>query len=237
MATAFAGQTILITGASRGIGLALARHFLGAGATVVGVSRSAGEDLGQGYHHVRADVTDSAAAAGAIRTAFRLRNRLDGVINNAGGASMNLALFTPDRTIDRLFAVNFRSTVVVSREAVRYMQRRRYGRIVNFTSVAVPLRLEGESIYAAMKSANEAFTRALAREVASFGITVNAVGPGPVDTDLIRGVPAEKIRRVLDALALPRLTEVREVAYAVEMFLRPEATALTGQVVYLGGAG
>src|SRR5207253_10277620 len=111
------------------------------------------------------------------------------------------------------------------------------GRIVNFTSVAVPMRLEGESIYAATKSAVETFTRVFAREVAPYGITVNAVGPAPIETDLIRSVPKKTLKALVERLAIKRLGTFADVANVVDFFIRPESNYVTGQVIYLGGEG
>ncbi len=111
------------------------------------------------------------------------------------------------------------------------------GRIVNFSTVAVPLALEGEAAYVASKSAVEALTRTLAREFAPFGIRVNAVGPTPVDTDLIRAVPKDKIEALLRRQPLPRLGTYEDVANVVDFFLAPASDFVTGQVIYLGGVG
>jgi 3-oxoacyl-[acyl-carrier protein] reductase len=235
MFDAFAGQVAVITGTSRGIGRHLAERFLGAGAMVVGVSRGDATIEHECYVHLQADVTVEAQVTAAIRRAHREAGRIDIVVNNAGGAAMNHTLLTPASTAERLMAVNFQSTFLVSREAARFMQRRKYGRIVNVSSVAVPLQLEGEAVYAASKAAVATFSQVLARELATFGITVNVVAPGPIATDLIRGVPPEKIQGVVDRLALKRLLEPSDVANAVEFFCRPESSAITGQTLYLGG--
>jgi 3-oxoacyl-[acyl-carrier protein] reductase len=115
------------------------------------------------------------------------------------------------------------------------MQKRRYGRIVNFTTVAVPLKLAGEAIYAASKAAVESLTHVLARELADFGITVNAIGPVPIETDLIRSVPREKIDRLVSQQAIPRLGTFEDVANVVDFFLQERSSMVTGQTVYLGG--
>ena len=123
----------------------------------------------------------------------------------------------------------------MSREAARLMQRRRYGRIVNVVSIATPLKLQGEAAYAASKAAVISLTEILARELAEFGVTVNAVGPGPIATNLIRSVPPAKIEAIVQRQAFHRLGEFRGVLNAVEFFLRPESDFVTGQVLYLGG--
>jgi 3-oxoacyl-[acyl-carrier protein] reductase len=115
------------------------------------------------------------------------------------------------------------------------MRRRRYGRIVNISSIAVPMRLEGESIYAASKSAVVTFSRILARELADSGITCNVVGPTPIETDLIRGVPREKIDSIVERLAIKRLGRFEDVANVIDFFVKPESDYITGQVIYLGG--
>jgi 3-oxoacyl-[acyl-carrier protein] reductase len=126
-------------------------------------------------------------------------------------------------------------TFLFSREAAKLMKNRRYGRIVNFTSVAVPLKLEGESIYVASKAAVASLTEVLARELAAYGITVNAVGPTPIETDLIRSVPRDKIERLVARQAIPRLGRFEDVANVVDFFLRPESGFVTGQNLFLGG--
>ena len=116
------------------------------------------------------------------------------------------------------------------------MRRQRRGRIVNLGSIAVPLNVEGEAVYAASKSAVVTFTRTLARELAEWNITCNVVGPAPIETDLIRGVPPGKIQALLDRLPLSRAGSYEDVANVVDFFTDPASSAVTGQVIYLGGA-
>jgi 3-oxoacyl-[acyl-carrier protein] reductase len=229
------GQVALVTGTSKGLGKAISERLLAGGALVVGVSRGDGAVEHERYLHVTSDITDEHAATAAVRTAFDVARRLDIVVNNAGAASMNPALLTPGSLVDRLMKINYEATFWTAREAARLMQRRSYGRIINMSSVAVPMALEGEAAYAAAKSAVETFTRVFSREVARFGITCNAVAPAPVPTDLIKGVPDAAMDALLARLAIQRMCTPEEVAYAVEMLASPEASAITGQIIYLGG--
>ncbi len=123
----------------------------------------------------------------------------------------------------------------MAREAAKLMRRDRYGRIVNFSTVAVRFDLEGEAAYVASKAAVEALTRVLAREFAEFGVTVNTVAPVPIKTDLIAGVPLDKIEGLVQRQAIKRFGEFRDVTNVVDFYLRPESDFVTGQCIYLGG--
>jgi 3-oxoacyl-[acyl-carrier protein] reductase len=228
-------QVILITGTRTGIGRYLAEHFVSQGALVEGCSRSEPEWKLENYTHHGVDVADEAQVKVMLSSIQKRHGRLDVLINNAGIASMNHVLLTPAATVERILATNFQGVFLLCREAAKLMRRRRYGRIVNVSTIAVPMRLEGESIYAASKSAVVTFSQILARELADFGITCNVVGPTPIETDLIRGVPKEKIDSIVDRLAIKRLGRFEDVANAIDFFVKPESDYITGQVIYLGG--
>jgi len=226
---------ILITGTRKGIGRYLVEHYLRQGARVIGCSREPIDWSLDGYTHVQADVASEDDVKRLVGAAQREFGRLDVAINNAGIASMNAALLTPAATIDRIMATNFRGTALVCREAAKLMMRHKYGRIVNLSTIAVPMRLDGEATYAASKSAVVTYSQVLARELAGYGITVNVVGPTPIETDLIRSVPKDKIQRILDRQAIKRPGRFEDVANVIDFFIRPESDYVTGQVIYLGG--
>jgi 3-oxoacyl-[acyl-carrier protein] reductase len=225
----------LITGTRKGIGRYLAEHYAGAGHDVIGCSRQPVDWSAEGYEHFEADVADEPAVKRLFHHIGQTRGRLDHVINNAGIASMNHAVLTPVATLRSVLETNVIGTFLFCREGVRLLRKSPAGRIVNFTTVAVPLRLEGEVAYAASKAAIETITRILAKEFAAFGVTVNAIGPTPIDTDLIRGVPRAKMDALIGQQALKRLGTFADVANAIDFFLKPESAFITAQCVYLGG--
>ncbi len=225
----------LITGTRKGIGRVLVEHYVRAGHRVVGCSRREPEWRLAGYRHFIADVGEEVEVERLFGDLRKDYGRLDHLINNAGIAAMNHSLLTPVSTVERLFRTNVLGTFLFCREAARLMQRRSYGRIVNFASVATPLKLEGEAVYAASKAAVISLTEVLARELAPWGITVNAVGPTPIDTDLIRAVPEEKIQALIARQAIRRRGTFADVLNAVDFFIREESGFVTGQTLFLGG--
>jgi 3-oxoacyl-[acyl-carrier protein] reductase len=224
----------LVTGTSKGLGHRLAEHYLAKGHQVIGVSRSAAQLSHDRYAHFAADVADEAAALEVFKAIRRTWGKLDHLVNNAGIASMNHALLTPMDAVKKVLATNVEGVFLFSREAAKLM-RANGGRIVNLTTVAVPLKLEGEAIYAASKAAVISLTEVLARELAPMRITVNAVGPGPIATDLIRGVPENKLKELIARQAVRRMAEPGDVVNVIDFFLNPQSDMITGQTIFLGG--
>lgn len=225
----------LITGTRKGIGRFLAEYYVKHGHHVIGCSRGDTELLIDGYTHYVADVSDDKAVKQILANIRRQYGRLDHLINNAGTGSMNHSLLTPLSSVQEVLSTNVVGTFLFCREAAKLMTTGRFGRIVNFTTAAVPLKLAGEAAYVASKAAVLSLTQVLATELAEFGITVNAVGPGPIETDLIRFVPRDKIDRLLSRQAIRRIGSFEDVANVVDFYLKVESRFITGQTLYLGG--
>lgn len=229
-------EVVLVTGSRKGIGRHLVGHFLARGFLVAGCSRQPFEaPAPEGYRHYRTDVADEAGVVAMIEDIERSLGALSIVVNNAGIAAMNHLLLTPLSSVRGIFETNVFGTFLVLREAAKAMSARRYGRIVNFATIATPLDLEGEAGYAASKAAVESLTRIAARELAPLGITVNAVGPTPVPTDLIRNVPRAKMDALLARQPLRRLGEYRDVTNVIDFFVSRDSDFITGQTLFLGG--
>jgi 3-oxoacyl-[acyl-carrier protein] reductase len=157
------------------------------------------------------------------------------LINNAGVASMNHLLLTPLKSYEDIFKTNVQGTFLMLRETAKQMSRSGGGRIINFTSIANPLNLEGEAIYAASKAAVESLTKTAAKELAGMDITVNAIGPTPIETDLIKLVPKEKIEALVKQQSIQRLGTYKDILNTVDFLIKPQSDFITGQILYLGG--
>lgn len=226
---------MVITGTRKGIGRYLVDYYLDKGYRVAGCSRGPmGEEL-DNYRHFELDVADEAGVVKMVRAVAKEWGGIDVLLNNAGIASMNHALLTPLSTVASIFATNVFGTFLFAREAAKVMARKKYGRIVNFATVATPLKLEGEAAYAASKAAVKSYTEIMAKELAPLHITVNALGPTPVDTDLIRGVPQDKMDALLATQAINRLGTYEDISNVLDFFIDSKSDFVTAQTIYLGG--
>jgi 3-oxoacyl-[acyl-carrier protein] reductase len=228
-------QVMLITGTRKGIGRHLAETYARRGFIVEGCSRGGASFEAEGYTHTEMDITDEKAVKAWISGIARRHGRIDCVLNNAAVASMNHVLLTPAKTANHMLAVNVTATMIVCRDAAKVMMRRRYGRIVNFTTIVDPIGLAGEAIYAASKSAVKTFTRILAFELGAWGITCNSFGATPIMTDMIKGVPQDKIDAVVNNLAIKRLGSLDDCVNVCDFYINPLSDNITAQVIYLGG--
>ena len=228
-------QVIVVTGCRKGIGKSVAEYFLQQNHQVVGCSRGTASISHERYQHFQLDVADEFAVKNMFSATRKQYDQLDVLINNAGAASMNHSLLTPLTTVKNIVNTNLIGTFLCCREAAKIMQRNHYGRIINFSTFAVPFRLEGEAIYAAAKAGVITLTEILAREYADMGITVNAVSPPAVQTDLIRNVPKSTLDSLLQRQAIHRYGTAQDVCSVLEFFLRSESDMVTGQTIYLGG--
>lgn len=226
---------LFISGTRKGLGKALAEFYLAQGYHVSGCSRGESSIDHPNYLHVQGDVSDERAVRQMVRTAQKEQGSITALINNAGIASMNALLLTPSPTARGILETNVMGTFHLIREVGKQMCQKRSGRIVNLSSIAVPFNLEGEAMYAASKAAIETLTRVAAREFGSYGITVNAIGPAVVDTDLTRTIPKAKRQALQDRQAIPQAVTTADVCHAVDFFLHPQSGAVSGQVLYLGG--
>ncbi len=222
--------TALITGTSQGLGLALAERLLADGWTVHGFARGAQTLVHERFTAHAVDVTDEAAVRAAVST-VAAAGRIDLLVNNAGAASMNALLLTPGSVAEQLMRVNYLGTFHCLQAVGKVMVRQRAGRIINLTTVAVPLSLEGEAAYVASKAAVEALTKVAAKELASSGVVVTAVGFGPVETKLTRAVPKAALAKINAAISRPEGTTMTQ---AMDFILAHMRTAEGGQVEYLG---
>lgn len=228
-------KSILITGNRKGIGLHLTNYYLSKGHNVIGCSRTDSSLTHPNYLHIIADVSDEKMVRKVVSEAKKRFKTIDVLINNAGMASLNHSLLTPGSTVKKVFETNFYGSFFFSRECAKLMMKNKKGKIINFSTVAVPLNLDGEMVYASSKAAIEKMTKIMAKELAPYNILVNAIGPTPINTDLIKVVPKDKIEKLLEDQLIHRLGELKDVENVIDFFIDEKSDFITGQIIYLGG--
>ena len=236
------GEIVLVTGASRGIGAAIADMLAAQGATVIGTATSdsgaaaIGERLAPlGGHGRKLDVVDSAAVDTLIDGIAKEFGAVSILVNNAGITRDNLLLRMKDEEWQSIIDTNLSSVYRTSKAVMRGMMKARKGRIINIASVIGVTGNAGQSNYAAAKAGIIAFSKSLAKEIGSRGITVNVVAPGFIDTDMTRAMPETAREGLLGQIALGRLGETTDIAHAVAFLAGPAAGYITGETLHVNG--
>ena len=237
-------EIALITGASRGIGQAIALGLGRAGATVIGTATSdAGAEKISAYLKENSikgtglvlNVTDPAAVDGAIDTINKEFGVPGILVNNAGITRDNLLMRMKEEEWSDIIDTNLTSVFRLSKACLRGMMKARKGRIISIASVVGATGNPGQANYAAAKAGILGFTKSLAREVASRGITVNAVAPGFIDTDMTRSLAEEQKQQLIQQIPVQRLGQAEEIAAAVVFLASPSASYITGQTLHVNG--
>jgi len=238
-------KVALVTGGSRGIGRAIALEFAARGAAVVvnyNSSPDAAEEVvnqiqaaGGKAASFQADVSDFKQAGALIKFTVDTFGDLGILVNNAGITRDQLIMMMPEADWDAVINTNLKSTFNCSKAAVKHMMRKRTGRIINMASVAGQMGNPGQTNYSASKGGQIAFTKALAREIAGRSITVNAIAPGFVDTEILKAMNPETLEAALKMVPLARLGKPEEIAYTAAFLASDGAAYITGQVIGVDG--
>ena len=236
------GEVVLVTGASRGIGAAIADELAAQGATVIGTATSGpgaaaiDERLStHGGHGRELDVTDPAAVDALIDAIGKEFGAISILVNNAGITRDNLLMRMKEEDWQAILDTNLTSVFRTSKAVMRGMMKARKGRIINIASVIGVTGNAGQANYAAAKAGIIAFSKSLAREIGSRGVTVNVVAPGFIDTDMTRAMPEEAKQGLIGQIALGRLGEPGDIARAVAFLAGPSASYITGETLHVNG--
>jgi 3-oxoacyl-[acyl-carrier protein] reductase len=222
---------IIVSGASRGLGKAISQRLNDRGYDVFGLARES---------NLKVDILscDVSSYEQVKSVAKELKGRkavIEGIINAAGIASMNLAVTTPRKTTQNIIQTNLIGTINCCQLFAPLMLRHKRGSIINFSTIAVALGLKGESIYAASKAGVEGFSRSFAREMADFNVRVNCISPGPINTDLLKGVSDNQIKQIVAQQIIPKQFVPSDVCDLVELLIDDKSKSLSGQVLSVGG--
>jgi 3-oxoacyl-[acyl-carrier protein] reductase len=223
---------IIVTGASRGLGQAISERLLKKGEDVIGLVRSA---KGMNVDAIECDVCDYSSVKNASTELKKMKKPVKAFINAAGIASMNMAVTTDESTVQKLIQTNLVGTIYCCQLFAPIMLRQKYGSFINFSTIAVALALKGESVYAASKAGVESFSRTFAREMADFNVRVNCIAPGPIRTDLLRGITDEQIHKITSQQVIPKQFHKSDICDLVELLIDDRAKSLSGQVLNVGG--
>ena len=238
------GEVALVTGASRGIGRAIANELAQRGATVIGTATSAAGAKGINEHLSALDaegegqvlnVTDPENITKVLNVISKKYDGISILVNNAGITRDNLLVRMKEEEWDAVINTDLSSIYRLSKICIRGMMKKRHGRIVNVGSVVGVMGNVGQANYAAAKAGVIAFSKSLAREVGTRGITVNTVAPGFINTDMTRALSEGQREGLLDQIALGRLGEVEEIAMAVAFLASKEAAYITGETLHING--
>ena len=223
---------IIVTGASRGLGQAITERLVEIGEEVLGLARNTS---GMGIDAIECDVSDYASVKNASKEVKRMKKPIKAFINAAGVASMNMAVTTDKSTVQKLIQTNLVGTIYCCQLFAPIMLRHKQGSFINFSTIAVALALKGESVYAASKAGVESFSRTFAREMADFNVRVNCIAPGPIRTDLLRGITDTQIEKITSQQVIPKQFQKSDVCDLVELLIDEKAASLSGQVLNVGG--
>ncbi|NJM13491.1 MAG: 3-oxoacyl-ACP reductase FabG [Synechococcaceae cyanobacterium SM1_2_3] len=244
MMTMLEGEIALVTGASRGIGQAIARELGRWSATVIGTATTdaGAEAINQDWRDrsvrgrgLRLDVTDPASVDAVVKTVTQEFGPPSILVNNAGVTRDNLLLRMKEEEWATILDTNLSSVFRLSKAVLRGMMKAQHGRIVNITSVVGVTGNAGQANYAAAKAGIIGFTKSLAREIGSRNITVNAVAPGLIATDMTRELPEAQRQTLIGAIPLQRLGEAQDIAHAVAFLVSPAAAYITGETLHVNG--
>lgn len=224
---------IVVTGASKGLGRAICERLIEKKIEVFGLARSV---VDVPFSSMSCDVSSYESVKVVAQHLKKEGVRVTGLVNAAGIASMNLAVTTPQSIAQKIINTNLLGTIYCCQLIAPLMLRNKEGSIINFSTIAVILGLKGESIYAASKAGVEGFTRSFAREMADFNVKVNCIAPGPIDTNLIKGITAEQINKIVAQQIIPKKFKPDSVADLVELLLGNLSDSLSGHVLHVGGA-
>ena len=223
---------IIVTGASRGLGQAITERLIERGEEVIGLARNTS---GLKINAIECDVSDYASVKNASKEVKRMKKPVKAFINAAGVASMNMAVTTDESTVQKLIQTNLVGTIYCCQLFAPIMLRQKQGSFINFSTIAVALALKGESVYAASKAGVESFSRTFAREMADFNVRVNCIAPGPIRTDLLRGITDAQIEKITSQQVIQKPFQKSDVCDLVELLLDEKSTSLSGQVLNVGG--
>lgn len=226
-------KKIIVTGCSSGIGFYLAENLSKSDYKVIGLARNEPKEK-YNFEFQTCDVRNL-ISVNSFFSKIKKDKDIFGLLNVAGIASMNLLITTPEKTINNIINTNLIGTIFCTKEIIPAFASSKNGRIINFSSLAVKIGIQGESVYVASKAGVEGFTRSIARELAPFNVTVNCISPGPIKTNLTSKVPTSYIDKVIDQQIINKQCNKEDILNCVKIILNPKADKITGENFTIGG--